>query len=247
MAVELKMVDAIQQDTCDDCGTRVSRWQAYKDVKARGIVPGTTTTLLSATTKMPSPSWSLPAGRACPAAKYGPGTICGSCYAKKNMYRQSSVQKAQQRRFDWSVSCMRTERGQEIFVETMVNAIRGLEYFRVHDAGDLFNPAYVRCWARIARALPDTRFWIPTRIWQFADRPLWAPAIDELLSCSNVTLRPSALRFEDPAPMLDGWAAGTTASAGDAYSCPAPKQNNECGDCRVCWDAPLQAVSYHKH
>jgi hypothetical protein len=246
VAVSLQLIDA-RPDHCADCGTRVSRWDAYQAAKARGDVPGTTTTLLSSTTKMPSLSWSLPAGRACPAALYGPGTICGNCYAKKNMYRQTTVQQAQEKRLQWAVAAMRTPEGRQAFVDTMVGAIRGMAYFRVHDSGDLFSPAYARCWAAIARALPETRFWIPTRTWQFRDRPLWGPALQELLDCPNVTLRPSALRFEDPAPMIPGWAAGTTASAGDADTCPAPKQNNECGDCRICWDRPDVAVSYHKH
>ena len=34
-----------------------------------------------------------------------------------------------------------------------VGRTRG-EYFRIHDSGDLFNPTYVRLWARIAHALP---------------------------------------------------------------------------------------------
>ena len=30
-------------------------------------------------------------------------------------------------------------------------------------------------------------------------------------------------------------------------TCPAPKQNNECRDCRACWDATIKTVSYGKH
>jgi hypothetical protein len=212
-------------------------------------VPGTPISLLTNTSKMPSRSWSLPAHQACPAAVTGPGTICGSCYASKGAYSWSPVQRAQQARFRWTVERMRTADGRQEFVDTMVKAIAGTKspYFRVHDSGDLFNPAYVRAWAAIARALPGKRLWIPTRLWRFYDRPQWHEALDELLACENVTLRPSALRFEDPAPMIPGWAAGTTASAGDAYTCPAPTQGGECGDCRVCWDSPDQPVSYHKH
>jgi hypothetical protein len=44
-------------------------------------VPGTNIALLSRPTKLPGPSWSLPAGPACPFRRNGPDTICGSCYA----------------------------------------------------------------------------------------------------------------------------------------------------------------------
>ena len=37
------------------------------------------------------------------------------------------------------------------------------DLFRVHDAGDLFSAKYINCWIRICEALPDIRFWFPTR------------------------------------------------------------------------------------
>ncbi len=211
-------------------------------------VPGSNVTLLTNTSKMPSKSWSLPAHKACPAAVTGPGTICGSCYASKGAYAWKSSQNAQAKRFEWSVRCMRTPEGRQEFIDTMVARIGALHsnYFRVHDSGDLFSPAYVRCWTAIARALPGKRFWIPTRTWRFLDRPQWAPALLELASLPNVTVRPSALYFDDVAPSIAGMAAGTTATT-SGYSCPAPDQGNACQDCRVCWDSPDVPVSYHKH
>ncbi|MGB0973343.1 MAG: hypothetical protein ACPGVG_20685 [Mycobacterium sp.] len=29
--------------------------------------------------------------------------------------------------------------------------------------------------------------------------------------------------------------------------CPAPTQNNECKDCRACWNKDIQNISYWKH
>ncbi len=213
-----------------------------------GKVPGTNVRLLTNTSKMPSKSWSLPAGKSCPAAVYGPGTICGSCYAAKGAYKWSSTVNAQTKRFEWAVRCMRTPEGRQAFIDEMVQRIGGTRkaYFRVHDAGDMFSPAYVRCWTAIARALPGKRFWVPTRTWQFLDRPLWREPLLELSALPNVTMRPSALRFGDAPPIIPGMAAGTTATTA-GYSCPAPQQGNACGDCRVCWDEPDVAVSYHKH
>lgn len=232
------------------------------------FVPGTTSLLLTDTAKMPSASWSLPAKAACPYAVYGEGTICGDCYAQKGSYTQyPNVAKAQNARFEWARQCMKSEAGIDSFVSTMVDVIRRAvdgeqrkfgpgvgRYFRVHDAGDLFSPAYTWAWVRIVQALPDIRFWFPTRSW----RPLtmtklapsikveWELALMALSAEDNVTVRPSALFFNAPAPRIPGLAAGSTASA-DGFNCPASKQNNECGDCRACWDMPETAISYRAH
>src|SRR4029450_9794124 len=80
-------------------------------------VPGTTVRLLTQTTKMPGPSWSLPAHKACPRAN---GTICDSCYAAKGCYRSSPAQNAQAARFDWTVKSMRSSAGRAQWIAAMV-------------------------------------------------------------------------------------------------------------------------------
>ena len=175
-------------------------------------VPGTRTALLSRPTKLPGPSWSLPAGLACPFRRNGPNTICGSCYAD-NVGRnsQAQIKRAQWARFDWTRECLRSAEGTATFVETMVEAIdaTGYGYMRVHDSGDLFSPAYTRAWIRICVALSWVRFWFPTRSWQAP----WVDTIRELAALPNVTVRPSAIYFEDEPPRVDGLAAGTTVKA----------------------------------
>jgi hypothetical protein len=208
-------------------------------------VPGTTIALLSRPTKLPGPSWSLPAGPACPYRRNGPNTICGSCYADNvGQYSQSTIKRAQLARFEWTRQCLRTSDGTDLFVETMVNAIdaTGYRYMRVHDSGDLFSPGYTRAWIRVCEALTWVRFWFPTRSWQAP----WADVIRELAALPNVAVRPSAIHFDDEPPRLDGFAAGTTVKA-VGYSCPAPHRNNTCGDCRRCWIATSLPVSYHAH
>lgn len=218
-------------------------------------VPGTTSALLTFTTKMPGASWSIPAGEACPFAFYGKNAICGSdrgaknaCYAKKGDYmRYAAVRNAQFRRFDWAVECMRTDQGIEEFITLMVTAIKYYTsadnpYFRVHDSGDLFSIKYTQAWAEIARRLPDVKFWFPTRSY----RGPWNTVIIELATLDNVTVRPSALRFGDVAPVIPGLHAGTTATI-DGFSCPAAHQGNACLDCRACWDDKETDISYHKH
>lgn len=221
-------------------------------------VPHTKTLLLTDPSKMPSLSWSLPAGKACPWALYGEGTICGDCYAQKGRYVMRNVVNAQECRYRWLLECLRTPEGHDQFVSTMVQAITRASnsYFRVHDSGDFVSPTYVKLWVRICEALPEVRFWFPTRTWRVLTQPKigehakreWSLALSGLASLPNVTMRPSALFFNAPAPRIPGMAAGSTAcDEMGAVTCPAYTQGNICGSCRACWNAPDQAISYHRH
>src|SRR5579872_6258672 len=181
---------------------------ATRSKKRFATVPETGVRLLTQTTKMPGPSWSLSAHKAFPRAA---GTICDSCYASKGCYRFTSTQAAQSARFRWTVESMRTPAGRAHWIEHMVSTIRdsGCKYFRVHDSGDLFNVAYAESWLEVCKSLPEVKFWIPTRAWQQPNGPL--PIYDPLLEVlrrlaqlPNVTVRPSALNFGDQAPQIVG-------------------------------------------
>lgn len=211
----------------------------------RHYVPGTTVALLSEPSKMPCPSWSLPARASCPWKLEGEGTICGGCYATKGRYVMVNVAAAQAARFGWTRTSLRTADGTAAWVRTMARAIAetGCSYFRIHDSGDFFSPAYVRAWAEVAGLCPEVRFWAPTRSWR-APQPEWQETLRELAALPNVTVRPSALRFDEEPPRVEGLAAGTTARR-EGYTCPARSQGNACGTCRACWDRPEHTVSYH--
>ena len=197
-------------------------------------VPGRcTVALLTKTSKMPGPSWSIPARKSCHRAN---GDICDGCYAGKGCYTWATTRNAQTVRFTWTRESMKTPDGRETWIQTMVDAIRGLEYFRVHDSGDMFSPAYAECWFEVISRLPGTKFWIPTRTWQQPSGPL--PVYDPLLAVMrriatlpNATVRPSALNFRDYAPSVAGLHAGTSADQPDvtrARNCPAKSQGNHC-------------------
>jgi hypothetical protein len=236
----------------------------------RANVPGTKRTLLTVTSKMPSHSYSLPAVRACPMAFFGPGAICGeskedtTCYATKGSYTMyPNVMLAQEARYQWTIKAtMDTAEGDE-WVRVMTAAVvketnrqrnrhlkagLGMDtfqaYFRVHDSGDLFNPQYAMLWTRVCAQMPHVKFWIPTRMWRSKNEHMQR-ALLALSALPNVALRPSALHFNDPAPVIEGYAAGTTA-AKEGFTCPASLQNNNCGDCRACWTKDIP-VSYHQH
>jgi len=217
-------------------------------------VPGTTVQLLTATTKMPGPSWSLPAHKSCPRAN---GDICDSCYAENGCYRYRETRHAQETRFRWTVECMRTDEGFAQWVSTIVDAIQklGCTYFRVHDSGDMFNPRYAQAWLEVCRQLLEVRFWISTRTWQQPSGalPIFDPimaTMRELAKLPNVTVRPSALNFGDHAPIVAGLHSGSTAAMTDVFraaQCPAYRQGGYCGACRTCWDDKDIPVSYSRH
>jgi hypothetical protein len=240
-------------------------------------LPDSPVQALSAPTKMPGYSWAIPAGRTCPGAVYGDdavghGAICSSCYAggadhgniedPNNRYRgyiaRSEVHRALLVREQFARVTTATARGRSFFVTHMTQWIAANTdpadpYFRLHDSGDLFSPAYVDAWTAIIAALPWVSFWAPTRSWHIADDirarggsgNRWDTAFASLNALPNATIRPSALHVNTDAPSLPGWAAGSGVKV-VGWNCPAPLQGNACQACRACW-APAQAIYYHLH
>ena len=222
------------------------------------------TVKLTATSSMPCNSWSLPAEKACPASKLsvrklGKNAVCQSCYAMKGFYRMPNVKDVQGKRFAWVLSSLVKDGGTE-FVEALVRMVsddvrqRGEPIFRVHDSGDLFNHAYVSAWGRIADALPNVRFWIPTRSHSL---PLLLESIRALAARPNVVVRPSALAFDELPPVVDGLAAGTTVirslpvldSLPGVRLCPKTDPTDgrkACGSCRTCFEGTTP-VAYLEH
>jgi hypothetical protein len=233
------------------------------DRKAAGkyVVPATKISLLTVTSKMPSASWSLPAHYACPfAVTDTPDHICSHCYASKGAYVWGLTVRAQWTRFYWTLGCMRDERLAARWVDTLTAAvtadavrqqtsharkhgvITANTYFRWHDSGDLFSPAYAAAVLAVVKATPTVRHWIPTRSY----RAPWQAAIQAIAAQPNATVRPSALTIGYDAPMLAGYSAGSGVKR-EGYNCPAPSQGNACADCRACWDAPTVPIYYHAH
>ena len=118
-----------------------------------------------------------------------------------------------------------------------------IRYFRWHDSGDVWQPNYGKMIREVCANLPDVRFWLPTRSWHSTPRIL--TVLQDMAQLPNVAVRPSALRFEETAPVVPGLSAGTGArSAG--FNCPAHAQNNECRACRTCWRKDTE-VYYRTH
>jgi hypothetical protein len=111
------------------------------------------------------------------------------------------------------------------------------KYFRWHDSGDVQDLKHLAKIFKVAKLTPETSHWLPTR-------EAWVkPYLSR--APKNLTVRFSM-------PMVDqeaaaSWPNTSTVVSGPGRTCPAPDQNNECKDCRACWDPSVKNVAYGKH
>lgn len=198
---------------------------------------------LSAPSKMPCRSFSLPL-RVCNVgsklAKQA-GTICAECYAADGNYRFGNVQRA----LDARLSAFESAD----FVPIMIEKIRKEEksgYFRWFDSGDVPNWKGLLKIVQIAIALPEIRFWLPTKEYALVQR--YVETVGPFPE--NLTVRLSAYIVDGPAPgalaRRLGVVTSTVTSDVDKATCPAPKQGNKCQECRACWNSAAN-VAYLLH
>ena len=121
----------------------------------------------------------------------------------------------------------------------MVAQIIRQKFFRWHDAGDIQDMKHLYKIFRVCELTPDTKHWMPTREAQFLKQvnPDDVP--------KNLIIRQSS-HMVDQGP-VKFWPWTSTVTSGQEASCPAPKQNNSCGDCRACWNRSIPNISYGKH
>lgn len=102
-------------------------------------------------------TFTLPAVKTCP----GRSKLCEKvCYALKGHLRMVLDNGS----YTWRHAVTLTDE----FVCRMVREIqfRGCQLVRIHVAGDFYSPEYVRKWAEIVAACPNTRFFVYTRSWR---------------------------------------------------------------------------------
>jgi len=189
---------------------------------------------LSKPSKMPGHAYGLPAKECKTGSKLAKveGSTCSSCYALKGCYVFKVVQAAQYKRLE-SIK----HPGWVRAMAAQINAKR-VKFFRWHDSGDVQNLKHLAKIFEVARRSPDVAHWMPTReawVKKYIDR---APA--------NLVIRFSATMVNQAAPA--SWPHTSTVTTDPAQaSCPAPKQDNACGDCRACWDPEVKNVAYLAH
>tara|TARA_E500000305_G_scaffold62708_1_gene50032 strand:- start:187 stop:861 length:675 start_codon:yes stop_codon:yes gene_type:complete len=201
---------------------------------------------LSNPSKMPGFGYSTPAKDCQTGSKLAKivNSICSICYAKKGRYVFPNVQNAMQYRLDslnkidW-IDCM-----VELISKKQSKLPEGQrEFFRWHDSGDIQGVWHLEKIAEIARRLPEINFWLPTREYRFV-REWLATATKP----NNLQIRLSAYMIDGKPPTELANRLGLTTSgvSQNGFNCPAPKQDNACGDCRACWTSD-ENINYKSH
>ena len=187
---------------------------------------------LSKPSKMPGPAYNLPAWACKTGSKLRkvPGSPCYGCYAFKGRYNFSNVQLALKRRLEALES--------PLWVEAMVTLIKGQEFFRWHDSGDIQSEQHLKNIFEVCKLTPETKHWLPTQEREYLKDPEAVPA--------NLIIRLSGSKIDGPSPKAWPWTSSVVTSP-EARTCPAPEQGNSCGSCRACWDKSTPNVAYGKH
>ena len=187
---------------------------------------------LSKPSKMPGWAYGLPAKECKTGSKLRlvKDSVCYNCYALKGCYVFKVVQDAQYRRLAsikhelWTAA-----------MALLINSKKSKE-FRWHDSGDVQDEDHLMKIFAVCKLTPDVKHWMPTR-------EAWVKHF--LPECpENLVIRFSM-------PMIDQAAAGgwdntsTVVTAG--ATCPSAQQDNECKDCRNCWNKDIKNISYGKH
>ena len=188
---------------------------------------------LSKPSKMPGPAYNLPAVACITGAKLVkvPGSVCAGCYALKGRYRFNNVQRALERRLQ--------ALKHPLWVDAMVTLIRDHKWFRWHDSGDIQSPEHLKNIFEVCKRTPETQHWMPTREVKFLT------LMDPDIVPPNLIIRMSSHMIDQGPVTFWPWTSTVTSQAG--RTCAAPDQNNECKDCRACWDRSTANVCYGKH
>ena len=187
---------------------------------------------LSKPSKMPGWAYGLPAAECKTGKKLVnvENSVCNGCYANKGCYVFAVVQAAQYRRLEATKNPYWVDA-----MTTLINSKKAGE-FRWHDSGDVQDEEHLLKIFEVCKNTPTKKHWMPTR-------EAWTKKyLDQ--KPSNLVIRFSATMIDQEAP--ESWPNTSTVST-SSRTCPAPDQNNECGDCRACWDPEIKNVTYGKH
>ena len=198
--------------------------------EAREITGG-----LSAPSKMPGPSFNLPAAACITGAKLVnvKGSTCSGCYALKGRYRFGNVQVALNRRLE--------KLHDPKWVESMVTLIDKQPVFRWHDSGDLQSVQHLKNIFEVCKRTPATAHWLPTRESRFLS--LMDP---EVVPKNLKIVLSDHMNNQRVAPTWWPYTSGVSTDH-NQVTCPAASQGNKCLDCRKCWDRGTKRVIYGKH
>lgn len=190
---------------------------------------------LSKPAKMPCPSYGLPASKCITGwiLSQEPGTVCWKCYATRGQYQFKNVQLAQHKRL-LSISDPR-------WVTAMTILIRGMDFFRWHDSGDLQSLTHYNKICLVALLTPMTLHWLPTKEKRYLS----------LKRPPNLIVRYSLTKIDQsrgPRVPPHYYTSGVVTDG--THTCPASETiggNCDMFNCRKCWDTSVKHVTYKLH
>ena len=190
---------------------------------------------LSKPSKMPGFAYNLPATRCKVGSKLAKvkGSVCHGCYALKGRYRFPNVKEALERRYKQAM----TNKDWVFGMVYLINTSNKKE-FRWHDAGDIQSAEHLQRIFQVCELTPSVKHWLPTR------ESVILSNINADDVPDNLIIRLSASKVDGPAPKSWPW---TSTVVTKGKTCPAAEQDNECRDCRACWDKSVKNVAYGKH
>lgn len=206
---------------------------------------------LSKTSKLGTFSWSLQALNTCPASIGENGDLvdaCKGCYATRGQYNYSNV-KAPRFYNDWAWR-------QDDFVNEFISTLEGHLHFRWFDSGDVYNLALAEKLYQIMKGTPDTKHWLPTRMYKFAK---FHSILNKMAELENVCVRlssdsimgeivnvPTAIDIDTSSTIIpDGYQSGFKKDG--FFICKAPDQGGACRDCRACYSRDVSTIAYIGH
>ncbi len=201
---------------------------------------------LSHPSKMPCPCWGISQAHCVTGSKQAkhPRTACSVCYAARGHYQLPTAQRAMQARLEG----LKDPRWVEAM--TLLISTESDGHFRWFDSGDLQSKRHLNKIIKIAKNLPNIKFWLPTQE-QVIVRDVKVPR--------NLTVRVTAPKinaikmpaFRNVATVVESdkasWDKMVQTNNLDRWFCPADGSGpHKCGACRACWNKDIKQIVYRK-
>jgi len=199
---------------------------------------------LSNPAKMPSYAWGIPTEYCKTGSKLAKidGTICNKCYADKGCYVFPMVRAMYEKRYQAIDLPEWVDYMAEMLTLKYKNLTKSRRYHRWFDSGDVQSYSHLMKIFEVCELTPHIKYWLATREYQIIDK------IKEEDVPKNLCLRVSATKVDGALPKFWKWTSGVHKDKRHkGKECRAYTTNNNCGDCRACWDRKVKQVSYEEH
>jgi len=187
-------------------------------------------------------------------AKDVPNSTCSGCYALGGLYELYGHNKpgsALYRRLDHVLHNPLWRYAMVYLIEHDTKPIKGVKYFRFHDAGDIQNDKHLEDIIWICEQLPGIKFWLPSREHSIIQK--YIESGHEIPSNLNIRMSAYMNDARPPKFRISGFTTSTVIKNKKpdykTWICPATIKNNpkNCGNCSSCWNKKIPNISYFYH